>query len=239
VGVNGPLDLEYLRGKAEANVTIRDVTGETCGLGVWGPKARDLVQPLTDIDLTNENFRYFQCREGHLGTAKVTMLRVSYVGELGWEIYTRADYGLRLWDTLWEAGRDHGLIAAGRAAFNSLRLEKGYRAWGVDMTTEDNPCQAGLQRGDADRRLTCLKVDGDQTPMGREPVYAGKQPVGYITSAAFGYTVGFPIAYAWLPSPLSVPGTEVTIGYFDRCLKATVAAEPLFDPQHTRLRGST
>jgi glycine cleavage system aminomethyltransferase T/glycine/D-amino acid oxidase-like deaminating enzyme len=244
VGVNGPLDLDYLRRANDGTVRIRDITGETCGLGVWGPKARDLVAPLTDIDVSNESFRYFHCREGHLGTAKVTMLRVSYVGELGWEIYTRADYGMRLWDTLWAAGREHGVIAAGRAAFNSLRLEKGYRAWGVDMTTEDDAYQAGLgfaatprePEHEPDRRLTCLRLDGEQTPMGREPVYAGSHKVGHVTSAAYGYTVGFPIAYAWLPSPLSVPGTEVTIGYFDRRLSATVAAEPLFDPHQERLR---
>ena len=242
VGVNGPIDLGYLIREKDDAVKIRDVTGETCGLGVWGPKARDLVAPLTDIDVTNENFRYFQCRQGHLGTAPVTMLRVSYVGELGWEIYTRADYGQRLWDTLWEAGREHGLIAAGRAAFNSLRLEKGYRAWGIDMTTEDDAYEAGLgfavsgEPRAPGRRLTCLQVDGEQTPMGREPVYAAGRPAGHVTSAAFGYTVGFPIAYAWLPSPLSVPGAEVTIGYFDRRLKATVAAEPLVDSNQDRLR---
>jgi glycine cleavage system aminomethyltransferase T/glycine/D-amino acid oxidase-like deaminating enzyme len=246
VGVNGPLDLDWLQRHADHRTRIRDVTAEMAGLGVWGPKARDLVKPLTDVDVTNESFRYFQCREGHLGTAPVTMLRVSYVGELGWEIYTRADYAQRLWDTLWEAGREHGLIAAGRAAFTSLRLEKGYRAWGVDMTTEDTAYQAGLgfavpaeppPAPPGDRRLTCLVLaDEGAVPMGREPVYAGGPAEGFVTSAAFGHTVGAPIAYAWLPSSRAVPGTELTIGYFDRRLRATVAAEPLFDPKHERLK---
>ncbi|MET0416794.1 MAG: glycine cleavage T C-terminal barrel domain-containing protein, partial [Actinoplanes sp.] len=245
VGVNGPLDLHWLRKHAPAGVTVRDVTGGTCGLGVWGPLARDLVAPLTDIDVSPERFRYFQCRQGYLGTAPVTMLRLSYVGELGWEIYTGAEYGLRLWDTLWQAGRPYGLIAAGRAAFTSLRLEKGYRSWGADMTTEDDPYQAGLAFAvqDAldttpDRRLTCLVLaDEGEVPMGREPVYAEGRPVGFVTSAAYGHTVGAPIAYAWLPARFSVPGTEVAVGYFDRRLRATVAAEPLFDPKHERLRG--
>jgi glycine cleavage system aminomethyltransferase T/glycine/D-amino acid oxidase-like deaminating enzyme len=246
VGVNGPLDLDWLQRHADHRTRIRDVTAEMAGLGVWGPKARDLVKPLTDVDVTNESFRYFQCREGHLGTAPVTMLRVSYVGELGWEIYTRADYAQRLWDTLWEAGREHGLIAAGRAAFTSLRLEKGYRAWGVDMTTEDTAYQAGLgfavpaeppPAPPGDRRLTCLVLaDEGAVPMGREPVYADGPAEGFVTSAAFGHTVGAPIAYAWLPSSRAVPGTELTIGYFDRRLRATVAAEPLFDPKHERLK---
>jgi dimethylglycine oxidase len=245
LGVNGPLDLLWLR---RNGIEARDVTGGTCGLGVWGPRARDLVAPLTDIDVGPDAFRYFQAREGYLGTVPVTMLRLSYVGELGWEIYTPSAYGLRLWDTLWEAGRDLGLIAAGRAAFTSLRLEKGYRLWGVDMSAEDSPYEAGLGfavrrdlRDDSarpERLLTCLLVDdaGD-VPMGREPVYAGESPVGFVTSAAFGHTIGAPVAYAWLPAALAVPGTSVQIGYFDRRLGATVAAEPLFDPGHERLRG--
>ncbi|GIM91660.1 GcvT family protein [Paractinoplanes toevensis] len=250
VGVNGPLDLDWLLRHAPANVTVRDITGGTCGVGLWGPKAREVVEKLTDIDVTNAAFRYFQCREGFVGPVPVVMLRLSYVGELGWEIYTRADHGLKLWDTLWQAGRDHGLIAAGRHAFTSLRLEKGYRAWGVDMTTEDDPWQAGLafavseevsgevsggRREPVDRKLTCLVLaDPEAVPMGREPVYLDGQPVGQVTSAAFGHTIGAPIAYAWLP--VRDPGTEVEIGYFDRRLRATVTAEPLFDPQHERLR---
>ncbi|BCY14124.1 FAD-dependent oxidoreductase [Actinoplanes sp. L3-i22] len=238
VGANGPLDLDWLLRHAPDGVQVRDVTGGTCGIGLWGPRARDVVAPLTDIDVSPAAFRYFQCRQGHIGTVPVTMLRLSYVGELGWEIYARADHGLQLWDTLWGAGRRHGVIAAGRAAFHSLRLEKGYRSWGVDMTSEDDPYQAGLASGpEPDRRLTCLLLaDPGAVPMGREPVYADGAPVGHVTSAAFGHTVGAPIAYAWLPAGLSVPGTEVEIGYFDRRLAATVAAEPLFDPEHERLR---
>ncbi|MCY1140032.1 FAD-dependent oxidoreductase [Actinoplanes sp. Pm04-4] len=254
VGVNGPLDLHWLRRHAPAGVRIRDVTGSTGGLGVWGPRARELVAPLTDIDLSPERFRYFQAREGFIGTVPVTMLRLSYVGELGWEIYTRADCGLKLWDTLWAAGQELGIIAAGRAAFTSLRLEKGYRLWGTDMTAEDTPYESGVGfavRRDAGdfigrdalddrpgRLLTCLLLDdtGD-VPMGREPVYQGGRVAGFVTSAAFGHTIGAPIAYAWLPAALAAPGTEVSIGYFDRKLRATVAAEPLFDPKHERLRG--
>ncbi|WP_250032984.1 GcvT family protein [Paractinoplanes maris] len=254
VGVNGPLDLHWLRRHAPHGVRIRDITGATGGLGVWGPRARDLVAPLTDIDVSRDAFRYFQAREGYLGTVPVTMLRLSYVGELGWEIYTRADCGLKLWDTLWSAGQELGIIAAGRAAFTSLRLEKGYRLWGTDMTAEDTPYEAGVGfavRRDAGdflgraalddrepgRLLTCLLLDdAGRVPMGREPVYDGDRPVGFVTSAAFGHTIEAPIAYAWLPAALAGPGTRLSIGYFDHRLGATVAAEPLFDPKHERLR---
>jgi glycine cleavage system aminomethyltransferase T/glycine/D-amino acid oxidase-like deaminating enzyme len=255
VGVNSPLDLDWLLRHRTAGVTVRDITGGTCGLGVWGPLARELIAPLADIDVSPGAFGYFKARRAHLGTVPVTMLRLSYVGELGWEVYTSADQGPKLWDTLWSAGQRHGIIAAGRAAFNSLRLEKGYRAWGTDLTAEDDPYEAGLgfavrldagdfvgraallRRRPPRRLLTCLLLaDEGCVPMGREPVYAGGEPAGYVTSAAYGHTVGAPIAYAWLPVHLAVPGTAVQVGYLDRLLNATVAAEPLFDPKQERIR---
>ncbi|WP_232668489.1 GcvT family protein [Pseudonocardia sp. TRM90224] len=255
VGANGNLDLDHLRRLAPADVQVRDITGATCCIGVWGPKARALVQPLTSDDFSNDGLKYFRAQRAHIAGIPVTAMRLSYVGELGWEIYTSAEYGRKLWDVLWAAGREHGVIAAGRAAFNSLRLEKGYRSWGADMTREHNPYEAGLgfavrpQKGEfvgrsalegisADtvtRRLTCLTVDdGRSVVLGHEPVFVDGEPAGYVTSAAFGHTVGRPIAYAWLPA-VEV-GTSVEIQYFDRRVRATVAAEPLVDPEMTRIR---
>jgi dimethylglycine oxidase len=223
---------------------------------VWGPAARDLVQPLSREDFSNNGLRYFRAMRAHISGVPVVAMRLSYVGELGWEIYTSADKGLRLWDVLWAAGQRHGVIAAGRAAFSSLRLEKGYRAWGHDMTTQDNPYEAGLgfavqlNKGDfvgrdaiagmsADtvtRRLSCLTIDdGHSVVLGHEPVFLDGDPVGYVTSAAFGHTVGKPIAYAWLPSS-ATQGTTVEIKYFGRRIRATVATEPLVDPEMTRIR---
>ncbi|MFG1604041.1 FAD-dependent oxidoreductase [Actinoplanes sp. NPDC049265] len=255
VGVNGMLDLHWLREHAPDGVAIRDITGGTCGLGVWGPLARELVAPLTDIDVSHQAFGYFKARQGHIGTVPVTMLRVSYVGELGWEIYASADQGLKLWDTLFEAGAGLGVIPAGRAAFNSLRLEKGYRLWGTDMTPEDDPYQSGLgfavrldsgdfvgraalaDRAEPERKLTCLVLEDEGcVPMGKEPVFVSGTAIGFVTSAAYGHTIGSPIAYAWLPTSAAAPGTSVQIGYFDRLLSATVAAEPLVDPRMERIR---
>jgi glycine cleavage system aminomethyltransferase T len=214
------------------------------------------VQPLTDTDFSHRGFGYFRARRAYVGNVPVTALRVSYVGELGWELYTTADLGLALWDTLWRAGQRFGVVAGGRSAFNSLRLEKGYRAWGTDMTTEHDPYEAGLgfavrkDHGDfvgraalerrrlaVERRLTCLTVDDRRSVvMGKEPVYLDGHPVGYVTSAAYGYSVGAPIAYAWLPAAAAVPGTPVAIEYFGERVPATVAAEPLYDPEMARLR---
>jgi glycine cleavage system aminomethyltransferase T/glycine/D-amino acid oxidase-like deaminating enzyme len=257
VGANGNLDLDWLTRHLPAggSVVVRDITASTCCVGVWGPRARDLVQPLTTMDLTA--LKYFRGKRGYIGNVPVTALRLSYVGELGWEIYTTADMGLKLWDTLWEAGQQHGVIAAGRGAFNSLRLEKGYRSFGTDMTFEHDPYEAGVgfavkldkpdfvgraaveqRREQVRRRLTCLTLnDPAAVVMGKEPVYDGAACVGYVTSAAYGYTIGTGIAYAWLPAELSTPGQQVELGYFDQRLAATVAAEPLFDPKMQRLRG--
>jgi glycine cleavage system aminomethyltransferase T/glycine/D-amino acid oxidase-like deaminating enzyme len=146
VGANGNLDLDWLERHApdDGSVAIRDITAGTCCIGLWGPRARDLLASLTMSDISNETFRYFRAAELFVGHVPVTALRLSYVGELGWELYTTTDMGLKLWDTLWDAGQDHGVIAAGRSAFGSLRLEKGYRSWGTDMTTEHDPFEAGL-----------------------------------------------------------------------------------------------
>jgi glycine cleavage system aminomethyltransferase T len=258
VGINGNLDVDWFTRHlpGDGSVAVRDVTAGTCCIGVWGPRARDLVQPLADADFSNEGLRYFRGRRARIGTVPVTALRLSYVGELGWELYTTADLGLKLWDTLWDAGRPLGLLAGGRGAFTSLRLEKGYRSFGADMTYEHDPYSAGLgfavkmakgdflgrdalqeRKSSARQRLSCLTVDDPAaTVLGKEPVYAGDRCVGYVTSAAYGYTIGKGIAYAWLPTDLASPGSSVQIGYFDQRIPAMVTEEPLFDPTMQRLR---
>jgi glycine cleavage system aminomethyltransferase T len=259
IGANGQLDLDLLTRRAprDGSVGVRDLTSGTCCIGLWGPRARDVLASVTDADVSNEAFGYFRARELWVGTVPVTALRLSYVGELGWELYTTADMGLKLWDTLWAAGQEHGVIAAGRSAFGSLRLEKGYRSWGVDMTTEHDPYEAGLgfavnmAKGDfegrealvgkssatAERRLMPLLIaDSGAVVMGKEPVHIDGRPAGYVTSAGFGYTIDAPIAYAWLPADAARPGQQVTIRYFGEGVPATVATDPLFDPAMTRLR---
>jgi glycine cleavage system aminomethyltransferase T len=259
VGCNGPSDVAWLRKHlpADGSAQVRDIGPGTCCIGVWGPLARALVQPLTDADLSNATFPYFACRELFIGEVPVVALRVSYVGELGWELYTSADYGLRLWDLLWRAGEPLGVVAAGRAAFDALRVEKGYRLWGLDMHSEHTPFEAGLGftvkldkgefrgrealvRAKADgprRKLCCLTFDDPQhIVLGKEPVFADGQIAGYVTSAAFGASVGKSIAYAWLPAEHSTPGMSVEVEYFGTRYPATIAPDPLWDPKGARLR---
>ena len=266
LGANGNIDTAYFDRAARHQtnnggpadwVQVRDTTGGTCCIGLWGPLARDVVTTVSNDDFTNDGLKYFRSKQVVIGGVPVTAMRLSYVGELGWELYTSADNGQRLWDTLFKAGQPFGIIAAGRAAFSSLRLEKGYRSWGTDMTTEHDPYEAGLgfavkmtkdnfvgktalegrTEENSARRLRCLTInDGRSIVLGKEPVFYKNQPLGYITSAAYGYTIQKPIAYAYLPSTVNI-GDAVEIEYFGRRIPATITQDPLYDPTMTRLRG--
>jgi glycine cleavage system aminomethyltransferase T/glycine/D-amino acid oxidase-like deaminating enzyme len=256
IGVNSNTDISYLRSRAPDTVHVRDVTAGTIGLGLFGPKSRELAQSLTRDDLSNEALGYFRLKSTYLGHVPVILCRLSYVGELGYEIYTTADFALKLWDTLWQAGKKYGLIAAGRGAFNSMRLEKGYRSYGMDMNSEHNPHEAGLsfavRKGGGyigaealnkvnpnslSRRLVCLVLDNpEHVVLGKEAVMHQGNVVGYVTSAYFGHTIGKPLAYAWVPAELSAQGTHLFIRYFNCDYAATIGADPQFDPQMTRLR---
>ncbi|MBE9373244.1 FAD-dependent oxidoreductase [Saccharopolyspora sp. HNM0983] len=258
VGCNGPRDIAWLREHAEPGTAVRDITGGTCCVGLWGPRARDVLGELTDDDISHDGFRFFRTKRLHVGEVPVTALRLSYVGELGWELYASAEFGLRLWDLLAAAGAEHGIVPAGRAAFNNLRLEKGYRAWGTDMWSRHDPDEAGLafavktDKGDflgrdallrrrerpPQRKLCCLTVDDGAVLMGSEPVFTAERAdaVGFTTSTGYGHSVGASLAYAWLPAELSGPGTALQVSYFDRRHPATVVADPVFDPDMHRMR---
>jgi len=237
-------------------LTVR--TGSLFALGLWGPRARDVLHAVTDVDVSNDAFPYMTARYLNLGEVDpVWTQRISYAGELGWELYGQIAMGQRAWDVLWEAGQQHGIVAAGGGAFDSLRLEKGYRLWGQDIHTEHDPFEAGLgfavrmDKGEfqgqealqhkLDRGLTeklaCMTLD-DPTAvvMGKEPIVHDGRVVGYVTSAAYGYSVGRGIVYGYLPVNLAVEGTPVEVEYFGDRFAATVAAEPLWDPKGERLR---
>src|SRR5262249_62076332 len=127
------------RQRAAAGLAVERVTPPSARLGLWGPRAREILQPLTTTPL---NFPYMRARELAVGTVPCLALRVTYVGELGWELYCPTEFGLALWDAIWEVGRDLGLLAGGYRAIDSLRLGKGYRVWSTDITPADTPFQA-------------------------------------------------------------------------------------------------
>ncbi|MGP9488287.1 GcvT family protein [Glutamicibacter sp. 287] len=264
-GINSNVDVAYLDREArkfnEANpgqwVSVRDITAGTSCIGLWGPLAPEVMAKVSEDDMSNEGLKYFRTKQISIAGIPVTAMRLSYVGEFGWELYASADVSAKLWDVLFEAGQEHGIIAGGREAFNSMRLEKGFRSFGTDMTSEHEPEQAGLgfavkatktvdfvgkaaladRAAAATKRLRCLTIDdGVSVVLGKEPVYVNGEPAGYVTSATFGYTVRKPIAYAWLPKTVQT-GDAVAIEYFGKPIAATVVDDPLYDPQMDRLRG--
>jgi 4-methylaminobutanoate oxidase (formaldehyde-forming) len=241
----------------DGSVTLTDLTGAYACFGLFGPLARTILASATTADLSGAAFPYLTAQELAVGRVPALAARVTYVGELGWEIYAPSEYGLELWDTLWEAGRPHGLRAAGYRAIDSLRLEKGYRYWSADITPDDTPYEAGLGfavrlgKGDftgksvltrqkaegVQRRLACVGLaDPLAVALGGEPVRVDGRITGRVTSGGFGYTVGMSIAYAYLPAELASPGTEVAIEIFGDWIGGMVMAEPLWDPKGDRIR---
>jgi glycine cleavage system aminomethyltransferase T/glycine/D-amino acid oxidase-like deaminating enzyme len=254
----GNHDLSWIRRHAPHDGSVRcaDVTARWACFALWGPRARDILAPLTDDPL---DFPYMSMRELAVGDVPVRALRVTFVGELGWELYCPTEYGAGLWRTLWQAGQEHGLTAGGYRAIDSLRLEKGYRVWAADITPDENPYQAGLGFcvrkdggfigaaalgvGSADgptepqTRLGCLVLDDPRSvALGNEPVRIDGDVVGRVTSGGYGYTVERSIAYAYMPAEVELD-TAVEVDIFGRWVPGTVTREPLFDPRGERVRG--
>jgi 4-methylaminobutanoate oxidase (formaldehyde-forming) len=256
----GSHDLSWLRKQARtigASVRIVDVTGSRCCFALWGPRARDILQRLTPTDLDNSAFPFMTARELTVGNVPVRALRVTFVGELGWELYASSEYGAALWETLVTAGADDDLVVGGYRAIDSMRIEKGYRVWGSDLTAETTPYEAGLgfcvkpdkpggfigrdallvqRRDGVTRRLRALVLaDATQVVIGSEPVRHADEIVGRVTSGGYGYSIEASVAYAYLPAELG-PGTDVAIDLFGSWVDATVQREPLFDPRGERVR---
>jgi glycine cleavage system aminomethyltransferase T/glycine/D-amino acid oxidase-like deaminating enzyme len=230
----------------DGSVYVNDVTSAYTCFCLWGPRARDVLQPLTKTPL---DFPYMSARELSVGFVPLLASRVTYVGELGWELYAPVEYGLQLWDAL----NVDGVTPAGYRAIDALRLEKGYRAWGSDLNSETTPYEAGLgfavkrDKGefigrdalddDPATRLVCLVLDDPRAiALGSEPVRVGDELVGRVTSGGYGYAVDASIAFAYVPVAHAAPGTRVEVDIFGDWVAAEVRAEPLYDPAGTRIR---
>lgn len=258
IGANNHRDLIHIKNQVHEteHVFISDISPGTCCIGLWGPHARDVLSQLTDDDISNEGFGYFKAKRLYVAAVPVLALRVSYVGELGWELYATADHGARLWEELQVAGSEYGLVVGGRLAFNALRLEKGFRAYGADITREYRPHQAGLGFAVSktktgylgyealatppmnDRQMVSLTSDfpfGAPNP-GSPVLDEGGALIGYTASSDFGYTVGKTITYAWLDPEFTQPDINVVMQHFDRSVPATVAQDPLYDPEGQKVR---
>ena len=259
----GNHDLGWIRKQLERSppehtVHASDATSAYACFGVWGPRARDVIAPLTASSLDNAAFPYLTAREISVGAVPVVALRVTYVGELGWELYCPSEYGLTLWDTLWESGLAHGMVAGGYRAIDALRLEKGYRVWGADVTPADTPYEAGLgfavaldkptpfvgqaalraarAAGPARRLRPILLADTQAVALGSEPVRIDGAIVGRVTSGGYGFRIGRSIAYAYVPAAQADAGRPVEIEVFGEWISGEISTDPLYDPSGARIR---
>ena len=254
-------DLAWLRmhlRPEDGPVTIRDITLDLACLALWGPKARVVLQKLTQDDVSNEALPYLHARTIHINGVEVWAQRVSYVGELGWELYIAADRAVLVWDALLTAGKEFNIEVGGYKVLNSLRLEKGYRYYTADVTQVETPYEGGLgfcvNLGKSDfigkealidqrnvgltRKLSTLILDSDEFTQiyGGEAIYHGNQVVSRVRSGGYGYTLKKNILYAYLPVELAKAGTRFEMDLIEGLHPGEVTATVLFDPKGDRLR---
>ncbi|HEX6010519.1 MAG TPA: aminomethyltransferase family protein, partial [Geminicoccaceae bacterium] len=239
-----------------------DVTSAHAVLSLFGPRARDVLGAVTPDKLGNEAFPFATCRQITVAGAPATALRVTYVGELGWELHVPVEFAPTVYDALMEAGRSHGIVNGGYRAIESLRLEKGYRAWGSDIGPDHSPLVAGLgwavklrkntpflgrealldQRAKPlPRLLAGFTADPEVVLLGRETIYRDGRRVGWLTSAGFGYTVGRGIGYGYVRDPDGVDRGHVLGGRYElevagERVPAEVFLDPPYDPGSGRVR---
>ena len=238
-------------------VRIENITTAHGVLVLAGPRSRDILQAVTDADLSNEAFPWLTAQPISIGLAPATAMRVNFVGELGWELHHPIEYQNRIFDALVEAGEQHGLAMCGMRAMDSLRIEKSYRMWGQDLTIEYSAFEAGLDRfvaldkGDfigrdalaAQREagvpqdFVTLEVDArDADPWGNEPIYDGEIMIGRATSGAFGHTVGQSLALGYVARDHAVRGRRLAVEILGERRPARIVPNSPVDPANTRLR---
>ncbi|RWM21282.1 MAG: FAD-dependent oxidoreductase [Mesorhizobium sp.] len=247
----------------EFDVTLTDVTEDFGTLSLMGPRARDVLAAVTDADVSNTAFPFGHVREIPIAGHTVRALRVTYVGELGWELHVPIAATDEIFDALMAAGEKHSIRPVGYRALESLRLEKGYRAWGSDITPNDTPQEAGLGwavklRKNTDflgrraleetsgaalkKRFAGFTVDDCEIVLlGRETILRNNEPVGYLTSGGYGYTVGKNIGYGYVRNADGVSDDFLTSGDYELVVAmgrtpAKIHLEPLYDPAGERIR---
>jgi 4-methylaminobutanoate oxidase (formaldehyde-forming) len=242
------------------DATLVDVTSANCVLALMGPRARDILQSCCDDDLSNAAFPFMTAREIRLAGAPVLAIRVTYVGELGWELHIPVEFAVAVHDRLSEAGAPFGLANAGYRAIESLRLEKGYRAWGADIGPDHTPPMAGLgwavklksglpfQGRDAlvsggllPRLLAGFAVENPEvTLLGRETIYRDGERVGWLSSGGFGYSLGKPIGYGYVRNTAGLDRAFVLGGNYELDVageraRASASLAPFYDPSGARI----
>ena len=240
----------------DGSVEMEDETESLCCLTLWGPESRQVLGSVCENDLSNAAFPYMTAQSIVINNITVWAQRVSYVGELGWELYIQPGDAVAVMEALMDAGSQFGIQPAGYKALDALRIEKGYLYWSGDITPEDNPLAAGLgvfvdlskpdfigkealakiQKQGLSTRLTALTMDAGGNLYGGESVYANGQVIDRIRSGNYGYTIGRDIGLVYLPLELAKPGTELAVQVMGERVKATVADLPLVDPKGEKIR---
>ncbi len=248
-------DLGWIRAHVKASdgpVELRDITDELTVIGMWGPRARKVLQAVTRDDVSNKALPYMTAKTVNIKGASVLAQRVTYVGELGWELYVEPEWAVQVWDALMAAGKAYGIVAGGYKVLDSLRLEKGYRYYSTDVTMLENPYEAGLgfcvdsEKGDfigrkavarakknRTQKLCTIVIGGEEylTLYGGEAVFAGDRVLGRVRSGGYGYTVKKNIGLVYLPLDLAKPGTKLEVDIFGERVPAEVAPTALYDPK--------
>jgi glycine cleavage system T protein len=232
------------------NVAVQDVTPMYGCLTLSGPQSRKVLHQACSDDVSNEAFPFMTMKKITIGDAQVYALRMSYVGELGWELYHPIKSQKSVYEKLYQAGQEYSLKNYGYRALDSLRMEKGYRLWGFDMTGQDTPFEAGLSQfvsldkgnfvgRDAllrqveegiSRSLACLVIEeGEIVPHGWEPVFLKEQNLGYVTSGEYGHYLGKSIFFVYLPTEHSKTGTQLKVEILGERYPAIVVDTPIYD----------
>ena len=244
------------------NCQLFDITSSRAVLSLMGPKSRDILAAVTSQDVSNEAFPFGTLKPIGIAGCRVDALRVTYVGELGWELHLPVEFATTVYEALMAAGADHGLINAGYRAIDSLRLEKGYRAWGSDIGPDHTPFEAGLgwavklrkdipfkgraaakaqKEGGVKKLMACFTTDSEVVLLGRETIYRNGERVGWLTSGGYGYTVGKSIGYGYVRHPDGVTRDFVESGSYElevgtERVPCEVHMTPLYDPAMTRVK---
>ena len=244
------------------NCQLFDITSSNAVLSLMGPRARDILQSVTRADVSNAGFPFGSTRTIGIAGCPVLALRVTYVGELGWELHLPVEYATTVYTALMEAGADHGLMNAGYRAIESLRLEKGYRAWGSDIGPDHTPHEAGLgwavklkgntpflgreaaqaqAESGVEKMMACFTCDPDVVLLGRETIYRNGERVGWLTSGGFGYTVDKSIGYGYVRNPDGVTRDYIIEGTYElevatERVPCTVHMTPLYDAKMQRIK---
>jgi glycine cleavage system T protein len=237
----------------DGSVSLKDITKSLTCFGIWGPSTRDMLSTLTKQNLSTEAMPFLSMRETNIGNFKVQLVRVTFVGEFGYEIYADSSNGLALWEFLWASGKPYGMVACGYKSIDSLRSEKGYLYWGADISPDETPTEAGLSFAVAKDKnflgkdalvkhttkkklVTLILSNSKAVVLSNEPVRVNGEIMGRVTSGAYGASIQLSIAFAYLPIDYIAVGTEVEVLVFGNWINANIVKGPLYDPKGDKVK---